>query len=120
MRSSLLAILTLGMFTITPSSTNAMDLKKDLGKDPGCVKSFAESYENGSNTKWCITNKNKVYINVNGRNNLHMGHIGSAANMHGSIRQYEIENGKLVSYKCPAPNNYSLECAGEIKKSVIE
>ena len=118
MRYSLIAIFTLGIFSLTPSPAKAMDLKKDLGKNLECVKSTAKDSQ--WNSKWCITSTNKVFINVDGRNTSEMGTVGKARNIGaGYITQYEIENGDLVDYSCKATTKYSLECRENVKKSVI-
>ena len=112
MRHSLIAILTLGIFTLTPSSTKALDLKKESGTNNSCVRQFGSKQDY---FYYCITSKNRVIAHGYYGTKVDSGILGKAVNKEGKIAQYEIENNKLIVYTCNARNWYVLECSDEVK-----
>tara|TARA_Y100001963_G_scaffold124317_1_gene175035 strand:+ start:95 stop:448 length:354 start_codon:yes stop_codon:yes gene_type:complete len=114
MKHSFLAILTLGMLSLTPSSANALDLKKESGKNNSCVQRIEDSWGH-----YCITSSNRVTYTISGSNKItDVGKLGGAENRKGIITQFEIEDGKLIEYECNARNYYVLECSDEVERTV--
>ena len=112
MRYSLIAIFTLGIFSLTPSPAKAMDLKKESGTNNSCVRQFGSKQDN---VYWCITSKDRVIAHSLYGYKEDAGKLGGAENKEGKIKQYEIENNKLIVYTCNARNWYVLECSDEVK-----
>lgn len=119
MKHSFLAILTLGMLSLIPSSANALDLKKESSSTSSCVKRFKADYSEYYKQHYvCIDSANRITYNY-GMHSDDAGKLGVAENKGGTIKQYEIQDGKLVRYKCSARNSYVLQCMNEVERSVF-
>ena len=117
----LLAITTLGIVSLTTSCANSLDLKKENEKNHSCIKRF----ETDSDMHFCITSKKRVvhhYTFEYPPSIRDVGKLGKASYDRGNINQFEIEDGKLVLYKCKALNKppSKLICADEVESITID
>lgn len=105
-----------------------LDLRKEIPSN-SCLKYFPQSGPTPDNpyeykVGICITSNNRVIHQSTHPAferplyRIDYGSVGKVENKSGELIQFEIEDGILTKYFCPAKDKYSRECSGEVSKRV--